>query len=88
MAKLWVRMQHQGPAANKEQREKERAVSRVVLQLWTASLHGCGCEQERAELKVVVGGNLHRLASLEGVTLQVCEVDLGAGACGAAHTRR
>jgi len=48
MAKLWVRMQHQGPAANKEQREKERA-----------------------ELKVVVGGNLHRLASLEGVTLQV-----------------
>ncbi|EOD34589.1 vacuolar protein sorting protein 35 [Emiliania huxleyi CCMP1516] len=71
MAKLWVRMQHQGPAANKEQREKERAVSRVVLQLWTASLHGCGCEQERAELKVVVGGNLHRLASLEGVTLQV-----------------
>ncbi|CAI5962212.1 unnamed protein product [Closterium sp. NIES-65] len=48
MNKLWVRMQHQGPATEREKRE-----------------------QERRELRDLVGKNLHLLSQLEGVNLDM-----------------
>ncbi|WZZ70329.1 hypothetical protein YC2023_081699 [Brassica napus] len=55
MNKLWVRMQHQGPARDKEKREKERSELRDL----------------RAFLTYQVGKNLHVLSQLEGVDLDM-----------------
>nr|pir vacuolar protein-sorting protein homolog A_TM017A05.7 - Arabidopsis thaliana [Arabidopsis thaliana] len=56
MNKLWVRMQHQGPAREKERREKERGELRDLRTF---------------SLTYQVGKNLHVLSQLEGVDLDM-----------------
>ena len=69
MNKLWVRMQHQGPARDKARRSALRAV--LAAQFSTSVHPQERREKERQELRDLVGKNLLVLSQLEGVDLEL-----------------